>query len=155
MRVDQSGRELTARGVLGLLLVLTRVWVLAVPALAQGDGVERDLRITWGGFVEGQPERGKVGGVCEPDIPRNVLSCDIYNGLLDWTVSEINLVVTWSPYRDDDKRAYRIHLALEPLKADHVTVRLGLQLPPDDVVQGKTFRHWGWQIVAAKGYRAN
>jgi hypothetical protein len=132
-------------------LALAFIWVLPASPLAQDKKAEQDLRITFGGFVENHPEGGQLGGVCGTDTTRNVLNCDIYNGLLEWTVTEITLAVTWSPYRDDDKRYYRVRLSIESLKTERVSVRLGLQLPPDDVVGTRTMKHWAWLIAGARG----
>jgi hypothetical protein len=62
------------------------------------ESLSQELRVTSGGFIENHPERGKLDGVCEADPTRNVLNCDIHNGLLDWTVTEIIIGVRWSPY---------------------------------------------------------
>jgi hypothetical protein len=116
----------------------------------------QDLHITSGGFIENHTERGTLNGVCESDATRNVLNCDIHNGLLDWTVTEITIGVTWSPYKDDDKGYFRERVSIEPLVTSRVSVRLGLQLPPDDVVKSrgrppKPMKHWSWLIAEAKG----
>lgn len=119
---------------------------------------KQDLRITLGGFREGHPDEGKLKGVCSPDLTRNILDCDIYNGLQGWAVSEFTLVVTWSPYQDDDKRYYAQRVSIEPLTSERVSVRLGLQLPQDTRLKfpggrlGPPQSHWGWQIVEAKGH---
>ncbi len=141
-----GGRAVT---VLVPLFALTFAWVLPASSLAQEKKPEQDLRITFGGFLENHPEGGKLNGVCGTDDTRNVLNCDIYNGLLDWTVTEIILAVIWSPYGDDDKRYYRVHVSIEPLTTERTTVSLGLQLPPDDMVG----HHWHWLIASARGYR--
>jgi hypothetical protein len=116
----------------------------------------QDLHVTSGGFIENHPERGTLHGVCESDATRNVLNCDIHNGLLDWTVTEITIGVTWSPYKDDDKGYFRERVSIEPLMTSRVSVRLGLQLPPDDVVKPrgrppKAIKHWSWLVAEAKG----
>lgn len=143
----------SAARVLVPLLALAFVWVLPTSPLAQDKKAEQDLRITVGGFPQDRPEGGKLAGVCGTDSTRNVLNCDIYNGLLDWTVTEIILAITWSPYGDDDKRYYRVRVSIEPLKTERVSVRLGLQLPPDDMVAAGTMKHWAWLIKSARGYR--
>ena len=117
---------------------------------------EQELPITVGGFIENHPERGTLNGVCGTDVTRNVLNCDIYNGLLDWTVTEITLGVTWAPDNDNDKRYYREGVSIESLKTSQVSIRLGLQLPLDDVVRRPnrspiTLTHWSWLITGAKG----
>jgi hypothetical protein len=116
----------------------------------------QDLTITLGGFIENHPEGGSLGGTCVPDVMRNVLKCDVYNGLQDWTLTEITLVVTWLPYNQDDKRYYRETVSIEPLQTQQVSIRLGLQLPPDDVMRLRnrppvTSHHWGWTYAGAKG----
>ena|SRR6202030_1712613 len=117
---------------------------------------EQDLPITFGGFTEGHPERGELNGVCGTDETRNVLNCDIYNGLLDWTVTEITLGVTWAPYNDDDKRYYRETVSIPPLKTGQVSIRLGMQLPLDSVIKYRAGpptkqKHWSWLIAGARG----
>ncbi len=117
---------------------------------------DRDLPITYGGFIENHPERGELNGVCGTDDTRNVLNCDIYNGLLDWTVTEITFVVTWAPYNDDDKRYYRETVSIPPLKTGQVSIRLGMQLPIDSVMKYRAqpptrLKHWSWLIAGARG----
>lgn len=119
---------------------------------------EVDLRITFGGFRDGHPDEGKLEGVCTPDPSRTILNCDIYNGLGGWAVSEFTLVVTWSPYNDDDKRDFVQRVSIEPSTTEHVSIRLGIQLPQDTRLKfrggrlGPPETHWGWQIVQAKGH---
>src|ERR1700693_114408 len=119
-----------------------------------------DLRITLGGFREGHPDEGSLDGVCTPDVARTVMDCDIYNGIVGWTVSEVTLVVTWSPYNEGDKRYYSEHVSLDPQKTQRVTIRLGLQLPLDTQLRnksgapiGRPSKHWGWSLVGAKGHQ--
>jgi hypothetical protein len=114
------------------------------------------MSITLGGFVENHPEGGTLNGVCGTDDTRNVLNCDIHNGLLKWTVTEVTIGVTWSPYKDDDVSYYRETVSLEPLKTAQVSLRLGTQLPPDTFITLKnrapiTTKHWSWLIANAKG----
>ena len=117
---------------------------------------DQELQITAGGFIENHPERGALQGVCVVDQNGNVLNCDIYNGLLDWTVTEITLGVTWFPYNEGDKRYYREAVSIEPMKTRHVSIRLGLQLPQDEKIKRRwksptTIGHWSWLITSAKG----
>src|SRR5712664_1117059 len=42
---------------------------------------EQELPLTFGGFLKGGPEDERLDGVCGPDPSRNVVECDIYNGL--------------------------------------------------------------------------
>ena len=138
-----------------LIVVGSTLFLLTVPAMAQGRGTAQDLHITLGGFVENHPEGGKLDGVCDTDHTRNVLHCDLYNGLRDWTVTEITLRLTWSPYDNDSKRYYRVPVSIEPLNTERVSVRLGLQLPPDEGVGTRTMTHWEWLIENARGHLAN
>ena len=115
------------------------------------------LPLTFGGFLKDGPEAERVRGVCVTDDTRILLSCDIYNGLPGWTLTEVTLAVTWSPYGDGDKGDYQIPTVIKPRTTEHVTVRLGIQLPPDSVFtlpHGKvtTHRGWAWLPVGAKGY---
>jgi hypothetical protein len=121
---------------------------------------EQDLVLTFGGFLQGGDERQKLEGVCGTDQTRNVLSCDIYNGLQGWTVTELTFVITWTPYEEKNKRTFAQRVSIEPLKTEHVDIRLGLQLPPDTqfrnkrgVPIGQPQNHWAWLIVGAKGHR--
>lgn len=150
-------------------LTLTAVICVSLSAFscapsAQKSGsqtdAEQDLRITLGGFQEGHPDEGTVEGVCTPDLTRTMLDCDIYNGLVGRAVTELKLVITWSPYKEGDKRFYSQRVSIEPLKTEHVSIRLGLQLPPDDPPfmrrgrrVGPRLQHWGWLIASAKGHR--
>lgn len=157
---------LSARGRIAEMKVHSLVFAVAACALFGCQATQiyekpkepppQDLRITSGGFVESHPERGTLHGVCETDATRTVLNCDIHNGLLDWTVTEITIGVTWSPHEDDDKRYFRESVSIEPLMTSQVSVRLGLQLPLDDVIKSrslppKRMKHWSWLIADAKG----
>ena len=122
----------------------------------QAPAKDQDLRLTAGGFIEDHPEGGAVNGVCTSETNHDVLDCDIYNGLVDWTVTEITLGVTWFPYTDDDKRYFRETVFIEPLKTSRVSIRLGLQLPEDEVIRRRskppvTLNHWSWLITGARG----
>jgi hypothetical protein len=138
-----------------LILVSSALFLLTVPAMAQGRGTAQDLHITLEGFVEDHPEGGKLGGVCGTDHTRNILHCDIYNGLREWTVTEITLRLTWSPYDSDSKRYYRVPVSIEPFDTERVSVRLGLHLPPDEGAGTKTMTHWQWLIENARGHLAH
>jgi hypothetical protein len=121
---------------------------------------DEDLGLTLGGFREGRPDEGELNGICTGDSTRTVLNCDVYNGLKGWTVSEFTLMITWYPYKDDDKRSYAEHVSIEPMETNRASIKLGLQLPSDTqlIVRGRPFgkpqTHWGWSIVSAKGHRA-
>ncbi len=144
---------MSLRGGFWRLVIIVSIAILAASALTQEKKADQDLRITFGGFVGDHPEGGKLEGICGPDDTRSALDCDIYNGLVDWTVTEIVLAVVWSPYEDENKRYVRVSVSIEPLKTERVSVRLGLQLPPDTVLGARPMKHWGWQIMGARGYR--
>jgi hypothetical protein len=117
---------------------------------------EQVLSLTAGGFIENHPERGAVQGLCTADPTRTVLNCDIYNGISDWTLTEITLGVTWYPYDDEDKRYFHEKTSISPMTTAQVHIRLGLELPLDDSMKRKTgppvnINHWAWLIVGAKG----
>jgi len=117
---------------------------------------EEDLVITFGGFLKDGPKTEKLEGVCGTDYTRNVLNCDIYNGLLSWNVTELTFEIVWSPYNEETKRFFRNRISIPPMTTGHVSISLGMQLPPDDVysyrnLPSKTLSHWTWIIAAAKG----
>jgi hypothetical protein len=120
----------------------------SAPASHEEPKREQVLPLMLGGWLKGGPEAEMVDGVCGTDYTRNVLICDIYNGLPGWTLSEVTLSVAWSPYKDGDSRIFQVPVTIKPRTTERVTVGLGLRLPPDD-------KHWAWQNVGAKGYPAN
>jgi hypothetical protein len=110
-------------------------------------------------FLKDGPEAEQIGGVCGPDDTRNLLNCDIYNGLPGYIITEVTLLVTWFPVEDDNARRFNVPITIKPLTTEHIVVRLGLQLPPDNVFtdpHGKVTAHkrWAWENVGAKGYPA-
>jgi hypothetical protein len=142
------------------LIVLVIIGCAKQTASTQGDRPkpEQDLPLTFGGFLQGGPQEERLTGVCTPDLAREVLNCDVYNGLPAWKISEITIVVTWSPYNQEDKRSFRVPTAITPMTTEHCAVRLGLQLPEDEWLTRNRrpqdrLNKWGWQIMGAKGYR--
>jgi hypothetical protein len=126
------------------------------PAVHEEVKREQVLPLTFGGFLKDGPKAEKIDGVCGADDTRNLLNCDIYNGLPGWTVTEVTLVVLLAPYGEDDSRYYQVPIIIKPRTTEHVAVRLGLQLPPDYFREpdGKVsaFARWSWDIEGAKGY---
>jgi hypothetical protein len=125
----------------------------------ENSKAEQILPLTFGGFLKDGPEAEQVHGICGPDETRNLLNCDIYNGLPGWVLTAVTLRVTWIPYEETNVRDYDVPVIIRPLTTENVVVRLGLQLPPDNVLMfphGKVTRHnrWGWQNVGARGYPA-
>src|SRR5260370_36150843 len=71
---------------------------------------EQVLRITYGGFVQNGPEDQLLNGVCGTDATRNVVDCDIHNGLMDWNITEITFQVI--PTRDEQQHYYRERVSI-------------------------------------------
>jgi len=131
---------------------------LQQPKLKQENDL--DLHLTLGGFREGHPDDGTLDGVCTLNISRTAMDCDVYNGISGWIVTEVTLVVTWSPYTHNDKRFYSERVSIAPLKTERISIKLGLQLPPDDQLRNKRsapigppLQHWEWSLVGAKGHQ--
>jgi hypothetical protein len=103
---------------------------------------EQDLRITFGGFLEGGNENQKIEGTCSTDDTRSVLTCDIYNGLPKWQITALIIRVTWAPYSQADARDFQERVTIRPLTAGAVRFKLGKQLPADEVLLGRLARHW-------------
>jgi hypothetical protein len=58
-----------------------------------------------------------------------------------------------SDFRMQRPAPRRVRVSIVPLRTERVSVRLGLQLPPDDVVGTRTLAHWAWLIASARGHR--
>ena len=109
--------------------------------------LEQVLPLTLGGFLKDGPETEKIQGICETNDTRDLLNCDIYNGLPGWIISEVTLVVVnggLSGWENDKARPFRVPVVIHPLTTEKVSVKLGLQLP----------MRWSWQNVGAKGHPA-
>ncbi len=127
---------------------------------ARESKVEQEIRLTFGGWVDGKAQDEKLDGVCVPESTRSILECDIYNGLPNWTITEVIVRVAWSPYIDENVRSFKVITNIKPMTTEHAKIRLGLQLPRD-TYQGRLTRdpnlqwqkHWGWLIVGAKGFQ--
>jgi hypothetical protein len=115
---------------------------------------EQNLAITLGGFIQGGDEHQTVDGVCRLDRPRISMTCDIYNGLPQWNITELSIRITWSPYSDSDVRDFRERISIPSLTSGTVSFPLGLQLPDDTVIEGRVLNHWSWIVAAAKGVPA-
>jgi hypothetical protein len=130
----------------------------SVPAVHEEGSREQTLALTLGGFLRDGPESEKISGVCGTDVTRNVLNCDVYSGLPEWTVTEVTMGVTVAPYEKDDARFYQVPILIKPRTTERIAIRLGLQLPPDNGKRpngrATKFPLWGWQIEGAKGYPA-
>jgi hypothetical protein len=144
-----------------LFLLLSALIILASfgcgnqPAPAAHESAKREqvLPLTYGGFLEGDHEAEKLDGACWADNTRLLLNCDFYNGLPGWTISEVLLRVAW--LTRDNVRDYRIPIIIKPLTTEHVTVRLGQQLPPEPDTPRELpleKKSWTWLILGAKGY---
>ena len=116
--------------------------------------IEQELKITFGGFLQGGNEQQKIDGVCSTDGTRSVLKCDIYNGLPSWRVTELVIRVTWEPYSDEDVRDFRERVSIPPLTTGTMNFRLGAQLPDNTSLRGQLQTHWSWLVVGAKAVPA-
>jgi hypothetical protein len=115
---------------------------------------EQDLTITFGGFLQNGPHDELLDGQCRPTATRDVLECDMHNGLMKWNITETTFQVTRTRDRDDERHYYRQRISIAPLQTETVSFKLGMQLPPDTQLFGKPLSHWGWLIVGAKGQPA-
>jgi len=112
---------------------------------------ERDLKITLGGFLKGGNEQQTIDGVCGTEPARNVVNCDIYNGLPNWKLTEVVICITWYPYSESEIRYFRQRVSIFPLTTASLSMRIGAQLPADTSIFGKTQQHWSWLVFSAKG----
>lgn len=114
---------------------------------------EHELQVTLGGFLVGGPEDEKVDGICSVASNRTSLSCEVYNGLPQWDLTEITFRVAWRPYDDDHSHLYRQTVHIPSLTTGRVSFSLGTQLPADTVLFKNTepISHWTWLVVGAKG----
>ena len=119
----------------------------------------QDLKLTYSGFMQDGPEDQLLDGVCGTNATRNVLECDVHNGLMSWYVTGITFQVMRTG--DEERHYYRERVSIPPLRTAHVAIRLGMQLPPDDYIKvrgrpGRQSRtHWNWLIVKASGISAD
>jgi hypothetical protein len=73
---------------------------------------------------------------------------------MGWNIAEVTFQVIT---RDSQQHYYRERMSIAPLQTEHVPIRLGMQLPPDDYIKyrgrpgGQTMTHWNWLIVGARG----
>ena len=111
---------------------------------------EQDLRITFGGFLDGGDENQKIEGTCSIDDARSVLTCDIYNGLPKWQITAPIVRVTWAPYSQADARDFSERVTIQPLTTGTVRFKLAKQLPADQVFFGRSVHHWSWLVVGAR-----
>ena len=116
---------------------------------------EQDLKITYGGFIQNGPQDQLLDGVCGTDATRNNVDCDVHNGLMGWSVTEVTFQII--RIGDDQQHYYRERVSIAPLQTQHVSIKLGMQLPADDYIKyrgkpgGQTLSQWSWLIVGAKG----
>jgi len=151
-------RDILTEFVISLLLVSLACEEVKPPtATAPKEIPEQDLKITYGGFVQNGPQDQLLDGVCGTDVTRNNVDCDVHNGLIDWNVTEVTFQIIRTGDKDDQQHYYRERVSIPTLQTQHVSIRLGMQLPPDDYIKyrgkpgGHTFSHWSWLIVQGKG----
>lgn len=113
---------------------------------------EQDLRIAFGGFLDGGNESQKLEGTCSLDGTRSVLNCDIYNGLPKWQITALVIRVSWAPYSQADMRDFSVRATIQPLTTATVRFKLGKQLPADRILfpGHPGVRHWAWLVVGAR-----
>lgn len=152
-------RSFLAGFAISLLLVSSACEEAAKPSSdpTPKETPDQDLKITYGGFKQDGPQDQLLDGVCGTDVTRNNLDCDVHNGLIDWNVTEVTFQIIRTGDRDDQQHYYRERVSVPALQTQHVSIRLGMQLPADDYIKyrgkpgGHTFSHWSWLIVQAKG----
>lgn len=103
---------------------------------------EQDLTITFGGFIQNGPQDELLDGQCRPNATRDVLQCDMHNGLIKWNITEITFQVTRTGDRDDERHYYRERISIAPLQTETVTIKLGMELPRDTRLFGQPQSHW-------------
>ena len=113
--------------------------------------IEQDLKLTYGGFLDGGDEHQQIRGVCKPDLTRTSLGCDVYNGLPNWNLTKVVIRVVWTPYGSDATRDFQERVSIPPLTTFHIAFRLGVTLPDDSAVLGHRQSHWSWIVIAATG----
>lgn len=118
--------------------------------------IEQNLTITLGGFIENGPEDQLLDGQCRPNLTRDVLQCDIHNGLIPWNITEITFQVIRTGDPENEHHYYRERVSIASLQTATVTIKLAMQLPADTRLtfrgrQTSTMTHWEWLIVGAKG----
>src|SRR5437016_6388171 len=114
------------------------------PAPTPQSQVEQDLPITFGGFIHNGPEEQKLDGQCRPNITRDVLQCDIHNGLIPWNITELTFQVIRHADPESEHHYYRERVPIGSLQTETVIIKLGMQLPADT-------NHWSWLVVDAEG----
>lgn len=130
---------------LAIYLVFQSIYVLASP-----KSVERQITLTYGGFISGGDENQKVEGICTPSADRTALQCDIYNGLPEWKLTVVALRIARSA-PDIDTHEYHMRVSIPPMTTQTVTIKLGLRLPDDEGLYSHPTTHWGWLLVGAAG----
>lgn len=122
----------------------------------QKPAPEQALVITFGGFLQNGPQDELLDGQCGLNQTRDVLQCDIHNGLMKWNISEITFQVIRIGDPENEHHYYRERVSIESLQTETFTIKLGMQLPADTYFkmrngQTHTSTHWSWLIVGAKG----
>jgi hypothetical protein len=97
-----------------------------------------------------------VDGQCQANPARDVLECDMHNGLMKRNITEITFQVIRTGDRENERHYYRQSISIAPLQTETVTIKLGMQLPADTRVSikggaARTLTHWQWLVVGAKG----
>lgn len=161
---DRCVGKKVRRSSIGLILVLLPVlgcnWGGSLPnqrPIPQSEA-EEDLPITFGGFIQNGPEDQKVDGQCKPNFARDLLSCDIHNGLIPWNITELTFQIIRDTDPENEHHYYRERVSIGPLQTETVVIKLGMQLPADTQTRLRGRKpvitdHWHWLVVGAKGTR--
>lgn len=112
---------------------------------------EQELKLTYGGSLDGGDEHQQISGVCKLGLMRISMDCDIYNGLPHWNLTKVVIRVIWTPYGSDATRDFQEQVSIPPLTTAHMNFKLGVTVPDDTVVYGRRQSHWSWMVVAASG----
>jgi hypothetical protein len=137
-------------------LLLSLACETTPPVESSSPKPEQELAITFGGFIKDGPENELLDGQCGENVTRDVLECDIHNGLMKWNITEITFQVMRRDDKDGERHYYRERISIAPLQTETVTIKLGMELPADTRLPlrnrpAQTARHWHWLIVGAKG----
>ncbi|MGB6393402.1 MAG: hypothetical protein WBF14_13640 [Candidatus Acidiferrales bacterium] len=116
---------------------------------------ERDLPLTWGGFLLNGDPRQRIECACAPDEnTRSILKCEVHNGLHTWRVTELDFRVNWYPYGDGDVGTFRERVSIEPGADGAVSFGIGTRLVADTKTLSGNQKNWILLLVGAKAVRS-
>ena len=108
-RIDDKDRRMSpaeAQAVLLVPLFLSLACTDSAPSAESNPkpNPEQDLVITFGGFLQNGPEDQLLDGQCQANPAKDVLQCDMHNGLMKWNITEITFQVIRTGDREDEHR---------------------------------------------------